>query len=307
MSTTLLEEINSLRKEKNAVIMAHYYQQGEIQDLADFVGDSLALAQEAAKTNADIIIVSGVHFMGETAKILNPEKPVLVPDLDAGCSLADHCPPAEFKKFIAEYPDHEVVTYVNCSAEVKALSDLLCTSSNAVKMIDSIPKEKPILFAPDQHLGRYLIKQTGRDMVLWPGACIVHETFDEKQIIKLKVRHPEAKIIAHPECPEAILRHADHIGSTSSLLNFASTNSAKEYVVVTEAGIIHQMEKQNPDKVFYPAPPDDGCNCNECPYMKLNTLQKLKKCLTDEAPAIEIESEIIEAALKPLNRMLELS
>ena len=303
----IIERIFELKKKKNAVILAHYYQDGEIQDIADYIGDSLGLAQQGAKSDASIIILAGVVFMAETAKILSPEKKVLSPDLAAGCSLADNCPADKFGEFIKKYPDHTVVTYVNCSAEVKALSDILCTSSNAVKIINSIPKSKPILFAPDQHLGRYLIKQSGRDMVLWDGACMVHEQFDAKRIVKMKARHPEAVVIAHPECPEAVLAVADHIGSTSSLLNYAIKSDAREFIVVTEGGIIHQMQKSCPDKIFHPAQNNDHCNCAECPYMRLNSLEKIAACLENEAPEIFVPEEVRVRALIPLQRMLELS
>ena len=303
----LVAAINDLKQQKNAVILAHYYQESEIQDLADYIGDSLGLAQEAAKTDADIIVFAGVVFMAETAKILNPTRKVLLPDLDAGCSLADNCPSDKFSQFVQAHPDHTVITYVNCSAEVKALSDILCTSSNAVKIINSVPKDKPIIFAPDKHLGRYLIKETGRDLVLWDGSCIVHEQFDHKKIVRLKARHPEAEVIAHPECPESILNEADHIGSTSSLLNYVKKSDAKSFIVVTESGIIHQMEKACPEKTFHPAPPENGCSCNECPFMKLNTMEKLYRCLRDETPEMNVPAEIIERALIPLKRMLELS
>ncbi len=303
----LVEAISELKRQKNAVILAHYYQESEIQDIADYIGDSLGLAQEAAKTDADIIVFAGVVFMAETAKILNPTRKVLLPDVEAGCSLADNCPADRFREFVEAHPDHTVITYVNCSAEVKALSDILCTSSNAVKIIESVPKDKPIIFAPDKHLGRYLIKETGRDLVLWDGSCIVHEQFDHKKIVRLKARHPEAKVIAHPECPEAILNEADHIGSTSSLLNYVKSSSDSSFIVVTESGIIHQMQKACPDKTFHPAPPDNGCSCNECPFMKLNTMEKLYRCLRDEAPEMDVAPEIIKRALVPLERMLELS
>lgn len=305
--SALIESIDELRRQKNAVIMAHYYQVPEIQDIADFVGDSLALAQEAAKTQADIIVLAGVVFMGETAKIINPSKKVLVPDMQAGCSLADNCPENEFERFVERYSDHQVVTYVNSSVGVKALSDVLCTSTNAQKIIESFPVDQKLLFAPDQHLGRYLIRKTGRDMVLWQGSCIVHETFDEKRIVQLQARHPEAVLIAHPECPESILQHAEHVGSTSSLLAFARASEAKEFIVATEAGIIHQMEKACPEKVFIPAPPTDGCSCNECPFMKLNNLENLKRCLEQESPEITIGEELRQRALVPLERMLEIS
>lgn len=303
----LVGAIADLKRQKNAVILAHYYQESEIQDIADYIGDSLGLAQEAAKTDADIIVFAGVVFMAETAKILNPSRKVLLPDLAAGCSLADNCPGDEFRRFLEKHPGHCVVTYVNCSAEVKALSDILCTSSNAVKVIQSIPAETPVIFAPDKHLGRYLMKETGRELVLWDGACIVHEQFDHKKIVRLKARHPEAKVIAHPECPEAILNEADHIGSTSSLLNYVRKSPDNSFIVVTESGIIHQMQKSCPDKTFYPAPPDNGCSCNECPFMKLNTMEKLYLCLRDETPEMLVAPEIIEKALVPLQRMLSLS
>ena len=302
----LAEEITQLKHKRNAVLLAHYYQESEIQDLADYVGDSLGLAQEAARTTADVIVFSGVHFMAETAKILNPDRPVVLPDLAAGCSLADNCPAEEFAAFRAKHPEHYVITYVNCSAEVKALSDILCTSTNAVRVVESAPRDKPIIFAPDQHLGRYLIKKTGRDMLLWEGSCIVHETFSEKKLIQLKVRYPQALIAAHPECPENILQHADHIGSTSSLVRFVGESTAKQFIVVTEAGILHKMQRENPDKEFIPAPPESGCACNECPYMKLNTLEKLRNCMRDMTPQVHLDADIIERALIPLERMLVL-
>jgi quinolinate synthase len=299
--------INELKKTKNAVILGHYYQESEVQDISDYIGDSLGLAQEAAKTTADIIVFAGVHFMAEIAAIINPEKKVLVPDMDAGCSLADNCTGPEFEKFVKARPGHCVISYVNCSAEVKALSDILCTSSNAEKVVNSVPKDQPIIFAPDQHLGRYLIKKTGRDMVLWEGSCIVHETFSERKLIKLKARHPQAEIVAHPECPESILNHAVHVGSTSSLLNYVKKSPNQEFIVVTEPGIIYQMEKNCPDKKFYPAPPENGCSCNECPFMKLNTLEKIYLCLLNETPQVTVPEEIRIRALKPLQRMLSLS
>jgi quinolinate synthase len=304
---TLSDSIAELKQRKNAVILAHFYQVPEIQDIADYIGDSLGLSQQAAKTDADIIVFAGVVFMAETAKILSPEKMVLVPDLGAGCSLADNCPADRFAEFIAQHPGHVVITYVNCSAEVKALSDILCTSSNAEKIIRSVPANQPIIFAPDQHLGHYLIKKTGREMVLWQGSCIVHEVFDAKQIVKLKARHPAAKVIAHPECPEGVLNLADHIGSTSSLLNFVKAGPDNEYIVVTEAGIIHQMKKACPEKTFVPAPTDAGCACNECPFMKMNSLEKLYHCLRDETPEVTVPEVVRIQALKPLKRMLELS
>ena len=303
----LPEAITKLRKEKNAVILAHYYQEGDIQDIADYVGDSLGLAQQAAQTEADIIVFAGVYFMAETAKILNPSKKVILPDEAAGCSLADNCPADKFSEFIAQHKDHCVISYVNCSAEVKALSDILCTSSNAERIINSVPENQGIIFAPDQHLGRYLIKKTGRDLILWEGSCIVHEIFDAKKISKLKARHPNAEVIAHPECPEVILQLADHIGSTSSLLNYASSSKSEEFIVVTESGIIHQMKLASPNKTFHPAPTDDGCACNECPYMRLNTMEKLYLCLKNETPEVVVEQNISRKALIPLERMLELS
>jgi quinolinate synthase len=300
-------EIRRLKKELNAVILAHYYQDSEIQDVADFVGDSLALAQQAEKTTADVIVFCGVHFMAETAKILNPKKLVLLPDLAAGCSLSDRCPPGLFKAFRDRYPDHFVVTYVNSSAAVKAMSDVICTSSNAVKVVSKIPKDRPILFAPDQHLGRYVMKQTGRDMILWPGSCMVHEIFSEKRIVQLKVEHPDAEVIAHPECEEAVLKHADYIGSTKQLLERTQSSPKKAFIVVTEAGIMHQMEKASPGKTFIAAPPTNGCSCNECPHMKLNTMEKLYRCMRDKSPKLELPPGLGEAAFKPLKLMLEWS
>ncbi len=301
------EEIKKLKKELNAVILAHYYQESEIQDLADFVGDSLDLSKKAKSTTADVIVFAGVHFMAETAKILNQNKMVLLPDLEAGCSLADSCPAPLFKSFREKYPDHISISYINCSAEVKALSDIICTSSNAEKIINQIPKEKPILFSPDRNLGKYLIKKTGRDMLLWDGSCIVHETFSERKIIDLKTEYPDAKIIAHPECEDVILNGADFIGSTSKLLKFIKEDPGKIYIVVTEPGIIHQMEKISPSKKFIPAPPDKNCNCNECPYMRLNTLEKLYSCMKDKTPEITMNKELTERALLPIERMLEMS
>ncbi|HEX5750670.1 MAG TPA: quinolinate synthase NadA [Archangium sp.] len=300
-------EIQELKRKLNAVILAHYYQESEIQDVADFVGDSLALAQAAAKTKADVIVFCGVHFMAETAKILNPGKLVLLPDLKAGCSLSDRCPPAAFRAFKEKHPDHFVVSYVNSSAAVKAMSDVICTSSNAVKIVNQIPKDRRILFAPDQHLGRYVMKQTGRDMVLWPGSCIVHEIFSEKRLVQLKVQHPEAEVVAHPECEEAVLRHADYIGSTKGLLDYVLKSPKREFIVVTEAGILHQMKRGAPDKTFIPAPPDNGCSCNECPYMRLNTMEKLYRCMKDKTPELTLPTDLQAAALAPLQRMLEWS
>lgn len=306
-TNNIYNKIKALKAQKNAIILSHYYQIPEIQDIADYVGDSLGLAQQAAKTAADVIVFAGVMFMAETAKILNPKKLVVVPDNKAGCSLADNCPADKFREFIGQHPNHYVVTYVNTSAEVKALSDVLCTSSNAEKIINSIPSDKPIIFAPDQHLGRYLINKTKRDMLLWPGSCIVHVMFDEKELVRLQARHPSAKIIAHPECQKPILDHADHIGSTSSLLNFVKSCDAKEFIVATESGIIHQMQKSCPDKTFYSAPIDKECSCSECPFMRLNTLENLYACLRDEKPEVTVPEEIRLRALVPLERMLELS
>ena len=306
-SIDLFAEIERLKKEKNAIILAHYYQEPDIQDVADFIGDSLGLAQQAEKTEADIIVFAGVHFMGETAKILNPNKKVLLPDLKAGCSLSDSAPPALFKLFKDKYPDHLVITYVNCSAGMKALSDIICTSSNAEKILDSLPKEQKIIFAPDKNLGAYLNKKTGRNMVLWNGSCMVHEIFSLEKIVKLKIRHPKAKVIAHPECEEAVLAVADYIGSTTGLLKYSQQNDAKEFIVVTETGILHQMQKSNPAKTFIPAPPNNSCACNDCPHMKLNTLEKLYLCIEYEIPEILMDEELRVAAVKPIERMLEIS
>ena len=300
-------EIRRLKQEMNAVILAHYYQESEIQDLADFVGDSLALAQAAAKTQADVIVFCGVHFMAETAKILNPGKLVLLPDLKAGCSLSDRCPPAAFRAFKEKHPGHFVVSYVNSSAAVKAMSDVICTSSNAVKIVNQVPAGQPILFAPDQHLGRHVMRQTGRDMVLWPGSCIVHELFSEKKLVQLKVEHPDAEVVAHPECEQAVLRHADFIGSTKALLDRVLTSPKQKFIVVTEAGILHQMKRGAPHKTFIPAPPDNGCACNECPYKRLNTLEKLYRCMKDRTPELTLPADLQTAALAPLQRMLEWS
>lgn len=303
----LFAEIERLKKEKNAIILAHYYQEPDIQDVADFIGDSLGLAQKAESTDADMIVFAGVHFMAETAKILNPNKKVLLPDLKAGCSLANSAPPDLFKKFKDEHPGHVVISYINCSAGIKALSDIICTSSNAQAIIESLPKDQKIIFAPDKNLGAYLKKKTGRDMVLWNGACIVHEIFSLEKITKLKIRHPNAKVIAHPECEEPVLRIADFIGSTTSLLKYTVENDAKEFIVVTETGIIHQMQKQSPDKTFIPAPPDNMCACNDCPYMKLNTLEKLYLCMEYEEPEIIMDENLLTASKKPIERMLEIS
>jgi len=308
VTLNLEEEINKLKKELNAVILAHFYQESEIQDIADFVGDSLALARKAKETKADVIVFAGVHFMAETAKILNPDKLVLLPDLEAGCSLADSCPAPDFKKFREAHPDHLAITYINCTADVKALTDIICTSSNAEKIINQIPKETPVLFSPDRNLGKYLIKKTGREMLLWDGSCIVHETFSERKIIDLLTQYPDAKLIAHPECEDALLERADFIGSTSKLLKFVQEDKADKFIVATEVGIIHQMEKACPEKTFIPAPPEEeSCSCNECPYMKLNTMEKLYLCMKNKSPEITLDSEIIKKALLPIEKMLEMS
>ncbi|OFY67602.1 MAG: quinolinate synthase [Bacteroidetes bacterium RIFCSPLOWO2_02_FULL_36_8] len=306
VQSDLFEEINRLKKEKNAVLLAHYYQEPDIQDIADYIGDSLGLSQEAAKTNADIIVFAGVHFMAETAKILSPGKKVLIPDLNAGCSLADSCPADKFHAFKQKYPEHIVITYVNCSAEVKAMSDIICTSSNAAKVIDSVPKEKKIIFAPDKNLGKFLIKKTGRDMLLWDGTCMVHEIFSLEKITKLKIRHSKAELIAHPECESAVLEIADYVGSTTGLLNHTVNSDTKEFIVATESGILHQMMKASPDKTFIPAPPDNSCACNDCPHMKLNTLEKLYLCMKNETPEVDVPEPIRRLALKPIIRMLEI-
>ncbi|MEI7812208.1 MAG: quinolinate synthase NadA [Ignavibacteria bacterium] len=303
----LHEEIVRLKKELNAVILAHYYQESEIQDVSDFIGDSLELARKARSTNADVIVFAGVHFMAETAKILNPDKLVLLPDIQAGCSLAESCPAELFRAFREKHPEHIAITYINCSSEVKALSDIICTSSNAEKLINQIPKEQPILFSPDRNLGSWLIKKTGRDMLLWQGACMVHETFSERKIIGLKLKYPGAKMIAHPECEAAVLRHADFIGSTSKLLQFVQSDDARSYIIATETGIIHQMEKFAPGKRFIPAPPENNCECNNCPHMKLNTMEKLYLCMKNKSPEIEMEELLRLRALKPVERMLEMS
>ena len=289
------------------MVLAHYYQDPDIQDIADYIGDSLGLSQKAAATDADVIVFAGVHFMAETAKILNPHKLVLLPDLEAGCSLADSCPPEKFAAFKAAHPGHMVVSYINCSAEIKAMSDLICTSSNAVKLVSQIPDDQPIIFAPDRNLGRYVMQQTGRNLVLWEGSCIVHETFSERKIVQLKIEHPEAEVIAHPECEQAVLRHASYIGSTTALLKYCQQSSSHSFIVATEPGIIHQMQKEAPHKQFIPAPPTNSCNCNECPYMRLNTLEKLYLAMKHKSPEITMPEDIRVAALKPIQRMLELS
>ncbi len=297
-----------LKKEKNAVLMAHFYQEDKIQDIADFVGDSLALAQFAAKTDAEIIIVAGVHFMGESAKILSPEKTIIVPDLNAGCSLADSCPTDDFAEFINKHPDHKVITYVNTSAEIKALSDIVVTSTNAKAIVDNFPKNEKLIFGPDRNLGNYINSITGREMILWDGACHVHEKFSLEKILKLRELHPDSEILAHPECKKQLLMVADHIGSTASLLKYSATNKGKKYIVATESGILHQMKLKSPNKTFIPAPPNDStCACNDCEFMRLNTLSKLFNALKHEWPAIEVKEEIRLKAVKPIERMLEIS
>lgn len=303
----LFGAIQELKQELNAVILAHYYQDPDIQDIADFIGDSLQLAKTAATTNADTIVFAGVHFMAETAKILNPHKLVLLPDLSAGCSLADSCPPDAFAAFKAQHPDHIVVSYINCSAEIKAMSDIICTSSNAVKIVNHIPLGQPIIFAPDRNLGRYVSQQTGRDLVIWQGSCTVHETFSEKKIVQLQAKYPQAEAIAHPECEAAVLRHASFIGSTAALLNYCKTSPSQEFIVATEPGIIHQMQKLAPHKHFIPAPPQNDCNCNECPFMRLNTLEKLYWAMKRRDPEITLPEKTRLAALLPIQRMLDMS
>jgi quinolinate synthase len=303
----LFEEIGRLKKEKNAVILAHYYQEPDIQDVADFVGDSLELARAAQKTTADLIVFAGVHFMAEGAKILNPSRRVVLPDLRAGCSLSDSCPPETFRKYRELHPDHFVVSYINCSAEIKAQSDVIVTSSNAVKIVEKIPRNRPILFAPDRNLGAWVAKQTGREMLLWQGACIVHETFSERKISALRLENPEAELIAHPECEDSLLKKAEFVGSTSALLKYVTESPKQKFIVATEEGILHAMKKRAPGKTLIPAPPNGNCACNECPFMKLNTLEKLHLALRDEAPEIQMPENLREAALKPLELMLEWS
>jgi quinolinate synthase len=303
----LFGAIEDLKKEMNAVILAHYYQDPDIQDIADYLGDSLGLAQQAAATEADVIVFAGVHFMAETAKILNPTKLVLLPDLDAGCSLADSCPPGAFADFKRQHPDHLVISYINCTAEIKALSDIICTSANAVKIVRQIPKDQPIIFAPDRNLGRYVMEQAGREMVLWDGSCMVHEVFSEKKLLALKVQYPKAEIIAHPECEVPILRHADFIGSTTALLNYCQSSGSEAFIVATESGILHQMQKAAPAKRFIPAPPLANCACNECPHMRLNTLEKVYLAMRDRTPEIVMPEATRLAALRPIERMLEMS
>lgn len=304
----LFEEINRLKKEKNAIILAHYYQEADIQDIADYIGDSLGLSQQAAQADADIIVFAGVHFMAETAKMLNPHKKVILPDLKAGCSLADSCPAPVFRKFREQHPDHVVVSYINCTAELKTLTDICCTSTNAVQVINSIPMDQPVIFAPDINLGKYLQQKTGRtNMILWNGTCMVHEIFSHEKIVKLKIRHPNAKFIAHPECEPHILEMADYIGSTTGLLKYTMNNPATEFIVATEVGIIHQMEKASPGKTFIPAPPNNTCACNECPHMKRNTLEKLYLSMKHELPEILLPDWVIEQGRKSIDRMLEIS
>lgn len=303
----LFAEIERLKEEKNAVLLAHYYQEADIQDMADYIGDSLGLSRRAAETDAEIIVFAGVHFMAETAKILNPSKTVLLPDLNAGCSLADSCPADAFAAFREAHPDHIVISYINCTAAVKALSDIICTSSNAEHIIRQIPDDQPIIFAPDRNLGRFLVRQTGRDMVIWDGVCIVHETFSEKKILRLKTRHPEAQLLAHPECEEAVLRHADFIGSTSNIRRYARESDHTTFIVATEEGILHQMRKDCPENTLIPAPPESGCNCSQCPHMRLNTLEKLYLCLEHEQPEITMDESTRLRALQPIERMLEMS
>ena len=303
----LFKAIADLKKELKAVILAHYYQDPDLQDIADYIGDSLGLSQAAANCQADVIVFLGVHFMAETAKILNPNKLVLLPDLDAGCSLADSCPPDRFAEFKAAHPDHLVISYINCSAAIKAMSDIICTSANAVAIVNQIPKDQPIIFAPDRNLGRYVMEQTGRDLLLWDGACIVHEIFSERKLVDLKLNYPQAEIIAHPECEANVLRHADYIGSTTGLLKYVQQSDRQEFIVVTESGVIHQMQKATPFKKFIPAPPNNSCACNECPYMRLNTLEKVYLAMKNRSPEIILDEQIRLLALKPMQRMLEMS
>ncbi len=303
----LFAEIQKLKKEKNVLLLAHYYQETDIQDVADYIGDSLGLAQKAEQAKSDIILFAGVHFMAETAKILNPTKKVILPDLKAGCSLADSAPTPLFKAFKEKHPDHLVISYINCTAEIKALSDIICTSSNAEKIIESVPKDQPIIFAPDKNLGAYLNKKYGRNMLLWNGACMVHEIFSLEKIVKLKIRHPKAKVLAHPECEEAVLNVADFIGSTTEILKYSSTDTADQYIVATETGILHQMQINSPNKTFIPAPPTNNCACNDCPHMKLNTLEKIYLALKYELPELTMEESLRLAAKKPMDRMMEIS
>ena len=301
------EEIRRLLKEKNGVLLAHYYQVPEIQDIADYVGDSLGLSQKASASKAEVIVFAGVHFMAETAKILSPQSKVLLPDLEAGCSLADSCPPDEFARFKARYPDHIVISYINCSAAIKTMSDVICTSSNAVQIVETFPEDQKIIFAPDKNLGGYVNKVTGRDMVLWDGTCEVHDILQTEAIIQLKIDHPDAKLIAHPECKATVLEIADFIGSTTAMLNYTIKDDAKKYIVATETGILHQMKLSSPEKEFYIVPSDETCACNDCPYMKLNTMEKLYLCLKNERPEITLDEKTIEQAKKPIEKMMEIS
>ena len=306
-SLDLFDEIERLKREKNAVLLAHYYQEPDIQDIADYIGDSLGLSRRAADTEADLIVFAGVHFMAATAKILNPTKKVVLPDLNAGCSLADSCPAPDLAAFKAQHPGAIVVSYINCTAEVKALSDIIVTSSNAEHILRQIPADQPVIFAPDRNLGRYLARQTGRDMIIWEGVCIVHETFSEQKLVRLKVRHPEAPVLAHPECEEAVLRHADFIGSTSDIRRYAREHAATTFIVATEEGILHQMKRDSPHKTFIAAPPESGCSCNQCPHMRLNTIEKLYLSLKHEQPEITMDEDLRRRALRPIERMLEMS
>lgn len=303
----IFAEIQKLKKEKNAIILAHYYQDADIQDIADYIGDSLGLSQKAAANDADIILFAGVHFMAETAKILAPNKKVILPDLNAGCSLADSCPADVFAKFKAEHPDHLVISYVNCTADLKTMTDIVCTSTNAVQIVESLPKDQKIIFAPDKNLGHYINKVTGRNMLLWDGACMVHEIFSLDKILKLKEDHPEAELLAHPECEDKLLVHADYIGSTTGILNHSINSDKQTFIVATEAGIIHQMQKASPNKTFIPAPPNNTCACNDCPHMKLNTLEKVYLCLKHELPEITLPQDVIEKAVTPIKKMLDIS
>jgi len=303
----IAEKLSNLKKKKNAVILAHYYQVPEIQDVADYIGDSLGLAQKAVETNADIIVFAGVHFMAETAKILNPSKKVVLPDLEAGCSLADSCPPDKFQKFKDKYPDHIVISYINCSAAIKTMSDVICTSGNAVKIVESFPEEQKIIFAPDKNLGGYINRITGRNMVLWDGTCEVHDILSTEAVINLKIENPDAKLIAHPECKAPVLELADFVGSTTAMLNFTKKNDSTKFIVATETGILHQMRKDSPGKEFLIVPTDETCSCNDCPYMKMNTMQKLYDCLQNESPEITLPLDVIERARLPIERMLEIS
>ncbi len=305
--SALVAEINELRKRKNAIILAHYYQIPEIQDIADYVGDSLGLAQQAAKTKADLIVFAGVHFMAETAKILNPDKQVVLPDLEAGCSLAESAPQDDFRAFLQKYPDHKVISYINCTAAVKTMSDVICTSGNALQIVESFPKDAKLIFAPDKNLGGYINRITGRDMILWDGTCEVHDILSTEAVIKLKTEHPDAKLIAHPECKAPVLELADFVGSTTALLNFTSNDKGQKYIVATETGILHKMQQASPEKTFLIVPSDETCNCNDCPYMKLNTMEKLLNALKNEQPAIELSESVIRKARVPIERMLDIS